>query len=122
MLSNADPTQEYHRAADEALENILTVLESTDSIEKIEESDVVFASGVLTLSLGDKGTWVLNKQPPNLQIWTSSPLAGPRRYDYDGEGGIWKCVREKTDLNRDLETELRGVLGDESINLSGERV
>lgn len=30
-------------------------------------------SGVLTLTLGDKGTYVINKQPPNKQIWLSSP-------------------------------------------------
>lgn len=30
-------------------------------------------SGVLTLDLGDKGTYVINKQPPNKQIWLSSP-------------------------------------------------
>ena len=30
-------------------------------------------SGVLTVRLGDNGTYVLNKQPPNKQIWLSSP-------------------------------------------------
>lgn len=36
------------------------------------------------------GTYVLNKQPPNKQIWLSSPISGPKRYDwvaYDGGGG-----------------------------------
>ena len=32
-------------------------------------------SGVLTLSLGlGKGTYVLNKQAPNRQLWLSSPV------------------------------------------------
>ena len=31
-------------------------------------------SGVLTLKLGSKGTYVINKQPPNKQIWLSSPF------------------------------------------------
>jgi frataxin len=31
-------------------------------------------SGVLTLALGEKGTYVINKQPPNKQIWLSSPF------------------------------------------------
>ncbi|KAG6570859.1 hypothetical protein SDJN03_29774, partial [Cucurbita argyrosperma subsp. sororia] len=30
--------------------------------------------GVMTLRLGDLGTYVLNKQTPNRQIWLSSPL------------------------------------------------
>lgn len=32
-------------------------------------------AGVLTLKLGDKGTYVINKQPPNKQIWLSSPIS-----------------------------------------------
>ncbi len=31
-------------------------------------------SGVLTLRLGPRGTYVINKQPPNKQIWLSSPF------------------------------------------------
>ena len=32
-------------------------------------------SGVLTLALGPgKGTYVLNKQAPNRQLWLSSPV------------------------------------------------
>lgn len=31
-------------------------------------------SGVLTVKLGDRGTYVINKQPPNKQIWLSSPI------------------------------------------------
>jgi len=32
-------------------------------------------SGVLTLKLGEHGTYVINKQPPNKQIWLSSPIS-----------------------------------------------
>jgi frataxin len=53
--------------------------------------------------LGSRGTFgiifnlikVLNKQPPNLQIWFSSPISGPKRYDWlEGE---WRY--KKDDLN-----------------------
>jgi frataxin len=30
--------------------------------------------GVLTIRLGDKGTYVINKQTPNRQLWFSSPI------------------------------------------------
>jgi frataxin-like iron-binding protein CyaY len=30
--------------------------------------------GVLTLKLGELGTYVINKQSPNKQIWMSSPV------------------------------------------------
>lgn len=35
-------------------------------------------SGVLTLTLGVNGTYVINKQPPNKQIWLSSPIRRDR--------------------------------------------
>uniref|UniRef100_A0A914RUA2 Frataxin n=1 Tax=Parascaris equorum TaxID=6256 RepID=A0A914RUA2_PAREQ len=36
--------------------------------------------GVITAKVGrDKGTYVINKQTPNRQIWLSSPISGPKR-------------------------------------------
>lgn len=37
---------------------------------------------MLTLRLGELGTYVINKQTPNRQIWMSSPMSGPVRYDW----------------------------------------
>jgi frataxin len=56
------------------------------------------------------GTYVVNKQPPNKQIWLSSPISGPKRYDWvvTGEGqnekegggqGDWVYLRDGTNLN-----------------------
>jgi frataxin len=36
--------------------------------------------GVLTAKM-KSGTYVLNKQPPNQQIWLSSPISGPKRFE-----------------------------------------
>lgn len=44
-----------------------TVIWSSEVIRGIQ-------SGVLTLTLGVNGTYVINKQPPNKQIWLSSPI------------------------------------------------
>ncbi len=51
-------------------------------------ADVSLASGVLTIELPGHGTFVINKQVPNKQIWLSSPISGPARLemclqDYD---------------------------------------
>jgi hypothetical protein len=35
---------------------------------------LTFQNQVLTLRLGDLGTYVVNKQAPNRQIWLSSPV------------------------------------------------
>ena len=29
-------------------------------------------------------TWVINKQAPNMQLWWSSPISGPLRFEYTG--------------------------------------
>lgn len=63
------------------------------------------------------GTYVVNKQPPNKQIWLSSPKSGPKRYDYviigDGQAdkagtswGEWLYLRDNTTLAELLFNEL----------------
>jgi frataxin len=72
---------EFHNLADAVLgqiESACAVLE--DVIE--DGFDITNAMGVLTLRLGPKGTYVINKQTPNRQIWWSSPVSGPRRYAF----------------------------------------
>jgi len=55
--------------ADETLDTIQDAVdELLDSRPEIEY-EVSLANGVLTLKLPPHGTWVLNKQTPNRQIW-----------------------------------------------------
>lgn len=68
--------------------------------------------GVLTINLAEKGTYVLNKQTPNRQIWWSSPISGPKRYYYDAKSRDWLNTRDDSrllDLLRDELNELLGV-------------
>ena len=71
----------------------------------------------MTINVAGKGTYVLNKQPPNKQIWLSSPLSGPKRFDWCvvGEGqhekegtgqGSWIYARDGTSLNDLISSEL----------------
>ncbi|KAL1882342.1 hypothetical protein VTK73DRAFT_1901 [Phialemonium thermophilum] len=111
---------EYHQIADEYLETVLAKLEELQ--ETREDLDVEFSDGVLTVTLPPAGTYVLNKQPPNKQLWLSSPRSGPKRYDWvvlgdgqnDKEGtavGDWIYLRERTSLNKLLRDELGVELG-----------
>ncbi|KAK4141994.1 Frataxin-like domain-containing protein [Dichotomopilus funicola] len=107
---------EYHSVADEYLDKLLLRLEQLQ--DEQEEVDVEFSAGVLTLNLGPEiGTYVINKQPPNKQIWLSSPKTGPKRYDYVvfGEGqhekqdtarGDWVYLRDGSTLGDLLKAEL----------------
>lgn len=67
--------------------------------------------GVLTVKLGSHGTYVINKQTPNRQIWLSSPVSGPFRYDY--HAGSWVYHRDGRELVSQLQQELKQLLGTE---------
>ncbi|KAI5302395.1 Mitochondrial chaperone Frataxin, partial [Ascosphaera atra] len=75
-------------------------------------------SGVLTIEAPGIGTYVLNKQPPNKQIWLSSPITGPKRYDWvvptDKQNekeaykwGNWIYLRDGSSLTGLLKEELK---------------
>ena len=34
------------------------------------------------MKLGSSGTYVINKQPVNHEIWLSSPVSGPKRFQW----------------------------------------
>jgi frataxin len=83
---------EYHNKADDTLNTIQDTLDFCfEDNPNVGSPDINYASGVLTVALS-QGTWVLNKQTPNQQIWWSSPVTGPRRYEFD-ESGKWIWTR-----------------------------
>ncbi|RPA81967.1 Frataxin, partial [Ascobolus immersus RN42] len=96
--------EEYTLRSNHTMETLLEKLE--EMIEKVPEADVEYSSGVLTLVWPKNGTYVINKQPPNKQIWLSSPLSGPKRYDYEPETGKWVYLRDGSTLDGLLKTEL----------------
>jgi frataxin len=63
-----------------------------DGDQIVNECDVCYQSGVLTF-VSPNGTYVINKQPPNRQIWLSSPIAGPIQFAYDKGTGEWVDIR-----------------------------
>lgn len=98
----------FHQIADKTLDEIQEKVE--ELIEtKIKADDnnfpeLSFASGVLTITFPPHGSWVINKQTPNKQLWWSSPISGPRRYEYDDSSKKWVCTR----------THHNGNVGDEA--------
>ncbi|KAL5535448.1 YFH1 [Sanghuangporus sanghuang] len=94
---------------DTLLESLETLLDEVGRTEY----EVEYSSGVLTLNLADKGTYVINKQPPNKQIWLSSPFSGPKRYDYVPEKDGWYYYREDRSMRALLNEELSKALNRE---------
>ena len=117
--SDAELDLAFHRAADELLGNLQDHVEAWgEDASDLTDFDFSHESGVVTISLGDKGTYVINKQGPNRQIWMSSPVSGPLRYDYDGARKVWIYRRDGHALHERLRDELVSLGGGE-LNLEG---
>ena len=84
----------------------------------VEDFDFSHEEGVVTVQMGEHGTYVINKQAPNRQIWMSSPVSGPLRYDYDADRKVWVYLRDGHCLHDRLSEELTGMCGGE-LNLEG---
>ncbi|XP_043967576.1 frataxin, mitochondrial isoform X2 [Gambusia affinis] len=106
----------YEKLADETLDALSDYFEDlADEAFSGTEYDVVFSSGVLTIKLGGgHGTYVINKQTPNRQIWLSSPTSGPKRYDWTGER--WVYIHDGISLHQLLSKEF-SVLFNKNIHL-----
>ncbi|XP_025190634.1 frataxin homolog, mitochondrial isoform X2 [Melanaphis sacchari] len=90
--SNNQNEIDFEQTCNETLESLCEYFEQIveDNIH-LENPDILFSDGVLTIQLGEPyGTYVINRQTPNKQIWLSSPISGPKRYDFDGTKWIYK--------------------------------
>ncbi|KAL7250360.1 hypothetical protein ACSBR1_012379 [Camellia fascicularis] len=66
---------EFHNLADSTIHDLLEKLEEYGDSVDIDGFDIDYGNQVLTMKLGTSGTYVLNKQTPNRQIWLSSPVS-----------------------------------------------
>ncbi|ETV94657.1 iron donor protein CyaY [Aphanomyces invadans] len=105
-LSDSD----FARHSEATLNSILEMMDGIEAI--LPDADITLSQGVLTINLGEDGTWVLNKQGPNKQIWWSSPISGPKRFEFDSRLKKWFNTRDK-------DVELIELLTNEIEELSG---
>ncbi|KAI0593179.1 mitochondrial chaperone Frataxin [Biscogniauxia sp. FL1348] len=105
---------QYHELADDYLETLLGKYEALQ--DERGDIDVEYSAGVMHINIPSVGEYVLNKQPPNKQIWLSSPKSGPKRYDYvvvsegqdqkqDTATTAWIYLRDGSSLNQILYEE-----------------
>ncbi|PYI22530.1 Frataxin [Aspergillus japonicus CBS 114.51] len=109
---------QYHDYAEHYLNTVLEEVESRQ--EEGSEIEAEYSAGVMNVTVPGVGVYVLNKQPPNKQIWLSSPISGPKRFDWVLEGdqmhekqdsrpfanGQWIYLRDGTNLTDLLNHEL----------------
>jgi frataxin len=89
--------------------------------DKIDEKEfditdnINLSAGVLSFTFRKNKNYVLNVQRPNLQIWLSSPISGPQRYEFDLSTNKWINVRSKKDLLELLGEEINSILDDNGV-------
>lgn len=110
--------QEYYDYSEHYLNTLMAEVEKV--AEEGSELEAEYSAGVLNIVAPGIGTFVLNKQPPNKQVWLSSPISGPKRYDWivEGDGahekqdsrpfasGQWIYLRDGSNLTDLLNEEL----------------
>lgn len=109
----SDPAEEvslnvYQEASEETLEELNERFDSILESKYDLGADVSLNNGVLTVVVDGENTYVINKQTPNRQLWLSSPLSGPMRFDL--VGGNWIEKRSNTELKKLLSEELSQLL------------
>ncbi|KAK7336326.1 hypothetical protein VNO77_16863 [Canavalia gladiata] len=107
---------EFQRLADSTIHSLQEKLEDYGDSVEVDGFDIDYGNDVLTVKLGELGTYVLNKQTPNRQLWLSSPLSGPSRFDWDREAKAWIYRRTKANLNKILEEEQ--IIGDDPLEFT----
>ncbi|KAH8323826.1 hypothetical protein KR067_002471 [Drosophila pandora] len=110
----------YERVCSETLDALCDYFEElTENAQDLPGSDVAYGDGVLTVNLGHKhGTYVINRQTPNKQIWLSSPTSGPKRFDFVGSqaAGRWVYKHNGQSLHELLQHEIPSILKAQSVD------
>lgn len=102
----------YQEISDNTLEELSDKFDALLEDRFDRGADVSLNNGVLTVVVDSHNIYVINKQTPNKQIWLSSPMSGPKRFDLISDRWI----------ERTTETELRKLLSEEFTRLLGNRV
>ncbi|RZC38736.1 frataxin -like, mitochondrial, partial [Asbolus verrucosus] len=102
----------FEKVCEETLESLTEYFEQiVEEADNLKSGDVSYSSGVLTVNLGPQfGTYVINRQSPNRQIWLSSPFSGPKRYDFITEENCWVYKHDGKSLHGLLQNEMSKIV------------
>lgn len=89
-----------------------------DYLEELEVTDnITLSDGVLKITLNKNKHYVLNIQRPNMQIWLSSPISGPQRFEFDLSTNSWKNNRNGGEIYKILNQEMNSILKEASSSI-----
>lgn len=83
--------------------------------KEFDFADTNFSAGVLSISFNKKKNYVLNIQRPNLQVWLSSPISGPQRFEFDLEKNKWVNIRNNKCILDILNEEFNNILRENKV-------
>ncbi|KFB37258.1 AGAP000813-PA-like protein [Anopheles sinensis] len=108
----------YETVCSDTLESLCDYFEEViEETAALKHADVTYGDGVLTVKFGPPhGTYVINRQSPNRQIWLSSPTSGPKRYDFVPNKrtineGYWLYRHDGMTLHQLLQQEISAIVG-----------
>ncbi len=87
-----------------------TIQDAVDCDQLSDQVEVSYSEGVLSISCRGVGTWIINKHSATRQVWLSSPLSGPSKYNFHRQLALWLNERDQTKkLSQLLEEEFKSV-------------
>lgn len=89
----------FERLAGQTLETLFETLD-----DGLDDAEVDYSGGILTIELADGGTYVINRHAPNRQIWVSSPRSGA--WHFERRDDAWVSTRGTERLAALLAAEL----------------
>ncbi|XP_052873089.1 frataxin homolog, mitochondrial [Anopheles cruzii] len=110
----------FEAVCSDTLESLCDYFEEmVEATTALNQADVTYSDGVLTVNFGQPhGTYVINRQSPNRQIWLSSPTSGPKRYDFvpnkpavNSGSGYWLYRHDGVTLHELLQAEVSQIAG-----------
>lgn len=105
---------QFEKVSNDTLESLTEYFdELVERATHLLDGDVSYGDGVLTIKFGNPyGTYVINRQTPNKQIWLSSPKSGPKRYDFIN--GKWIYKHDGKTLHELLNNEIPAIVRDQT--------
>eukprot|EP00866_Antonospora_locustae_P001792 jgi/Antlo1/1792/733 len=96
------PKLEYARLVSRTLDVLSEKLATIPLAGEIDHHD-----GVLSWKVDGVGEYVFNKQTPLRQLWASSPVTGPVRFEVNAE--TWVDTRNRRSLSEFMESEIHEI-------------
>jgi len=116
--TSTDKAQAFQELAHVSLTQIYDTFEDWADEIDFEDYDGSIEAGVITLSLKNKQTFVLNKQTAACQLWLSSPISGPTHYNFCEDRRGWYDTRTDASLTRVLKDEIEYVTDRKGLHFS----